>query len=51
MKTGIALLKFRESVVNDPFGALSSWNEEDGETVHCSWFGIECSDDGHVVSL
>uniref|UniRef100_A0A7C9ET65 Protein kinase domain-containing protein n=1 Tax=Opuntia streptacantha TaxID=393608 RepID=A0A7C9ET65_OPUST len=48
---GIALLKFRESVVNDPFGALSSWNEEDGETVHCSWFGIECSDDGHVVSL
>lgn len=48
---GIALLKFRESVVNDPFGGLSSWNEDAGETYHCSWFGIECSDDGHVVSL
>lgn len=47
---GITLLKFRERVVNDPFGALSSWNENIGETDYCSWFGIECVD-GHVVSL
>lgn len=47
---GVALLKCRERVVKDPFGALSSWNEDVGETDHCSWFGIECAD-GHVVSL
>lgn len=47
---GIALLKFRERVVNDPFGALSNWNEGDGEANPCSWFGIGCVG-GHVVSL
>ncbi|XVE69467.1 hypothetical protein DITRI_Ditri09bG0154500 [Diplodiscus trichospermus] len=47
---GLALLRFRESVVNDPFGALSDWKEEDGEVDHCFWFGVECSD-GKVVVL
>lgn len=47
---GVALLKFRERVVNDPFGALSRWNEDDRENKPCSWFGIECFD-GYVVSL
>ncbi|XP_021769225.1 probable inactive receptor-like protein kinase At3g56050 isoform X2 [Chenopodium quinoa] len=47
---GIALLKFRERVVNDPYKALSSWKEENGEANPCSWFGIGCVG-GHVVSL
>ncbi|XVE52460.1 hypothetical protein DITRI_Ditri02bG0123600 [Diplodiscus trichospermus] len=47
---GLALLRLRESVVNDPFGALSDWKEEDGEFDYCSWFGVECSD-GKVVVL
>ncbi|XP_022148367.1 inactive receptor-like serine/threonine-protein kinase At2g40270 [Momordica charantia] len=44
---GFALLRIREGIVRDPFGALSSWN---GEFDHCSWFGVECSD-GKVVLL
>ncbi|XVE99810.1 hypothetical protein REPUB_Repub03eG0233400 [Reevesia pubescens] len=48
---GLALLRLREKVVNDPFGALSDWKkEEDGDVDHCSWFGVECSD-GKVVVL
>ncbi|XP_061997652.1 probable inactive receptor-like protein kinase At3g56050 isoform X2 [Rosa rugosa] len=47
---GLALLRFRERVVSDPFGALSNWNDEDGETDPCSWFGVECSN-GKVVVL
>ncbi|KAH7853268.1 hypothetical protein Vadar_000723 [Vaccinium darrowii] len=47
---GLALLKFRERVVSDPFGALSNWNIEDGVIDPCSWFGVECSD-GKVVVL
>ncbi|GAB2299325.1 hypothetical protein Dimus_033400 [Dionaea muscipula] len=47
---GIALLKFKERVVIDPFGALSTWNENCAETDPCSWFGVECAD-GNVVSL
>ncbi|XVF84059.1 hypothetical protein PTKIN_Ptkin16aG0544300 [Pterospermum kingtungense] len=49
---GLALLRLRERVVYDPFGALSDWKEEDGGHVdHCSWFGVECSHDGKVVVL
>lgn len=48
---GLALLKLRERVVNDPFGALSNWNDDDGDIDPCSWFGVECSDDGRVVVL
>lgn len=48
--TGFALLRLRERVVNDPFGALWAWKEEDGEINHCSWFGVECCD-GKVIAL
>ncbi|CAI9091762.1 OLC1v1026871C1 [Oldenlandia corymbosa var. corymbosa] len=47
---GLALLKFREGVVSDPFGGLSTWNDEVGVVTPCSWSGIECAD-GYVVSL
>ncbi|KAG8633798.1 inactive receptor-like serine/threonine-protein kinase At2g40270 isoform X2 [Manihot esculenta] len=47
---GLALLKFRENVKRDPFGALSNWNKEDGDIDPCLWFGVECSDE-KVVSL
>ncbi|XP_062154680.1 inactive receptor-like serine/threonine-protein kinase At2g40270 [Alnus glutinosa] len=47
---GLALLRFRERVVYDPFGALSNWKDEDGVVDPCSWFGIECSD-GKVLTL
>ncbi|KAF8396966.1 hypothetical protein HHK36_018603 [Tetracentron sinense] len=48
--TGLALLRFRELVVWDPFAALSNWNDNDAEIDPCSWFGIECSN-GKVVIL
>ncbi|KAM7499398.1 hypothetical protein LguiA_023812 [Lonicera macranthoides] len=47
---GLALLRFRERVVSDPFGALSNWNDDVGITDPCSWYGVECSD-GNVVVL
>lgn len=47
---GMALLKFKEKVVRDPFNALSNWNNGDGDLDHCSWFGVYCSD-GNVVIL
>ncbi|XP_038893218.1 probable inactive receptor-like protein kinase At3g56050 isoform X2 [Benincasa hispida] len=47
---GLTLLKFRERVVNDPFGALSNWNDHKEDINPCFWFGVECSD-GKVVSL
>ncbi|GLU02568.1 hypothetical protein SLE2022_198140 [Rubroshorea leprosula] len=47
---GLALLRFRERIVSDPFGALSSWKVKDGDVDPCSWFGVECSD-GKVVIL
>uniref|UniRef100_A0A2N9IXB0 Protein kinase domain-containing protein n=1 Tax=Fagus sylvatica TaxID=28930 RepID=A0A2N9IXB0_FAGSY len=34
---GLALLRLRERVVNDPFGALLNWKEEDGVVDPCSW--------------
>ncbi|OMO75945.1 hypothetical protein COLO4_25777 [Corchorus olitorius] len=34
---GLALLRLRESVVNDPSGALSDWKDNDGALDHCSW--------------
>ncbi|XAR60762.1 Non-specific serine/threonine protein kinase [Bertholletia excelsa] len=39
---GLALLKFREGVVNDPFGALSNWGDREGDANPCSWFGVKC---------
>ncbi|KAF5736548.1 hypothetical protein HS088_TW14G00692 [Tripterygium wilfordii] len=47
---GLALLRVKERIVSDPFGALSNWEEIDGEVNPCSWFGVECSD-GKVVVL
>lgn len=48
--TGLALLRFKERVVDDPFGALANWNDDAGVLNPCSWNGIECSN-GNVVSL
>ncbi|GLT78916.1 hypothetical protein SLA2020_504340 [Shorea laevis] len=47
---GLALLRLKERVVNDPFGALSNWKASDGVVDPCSWFGVECSL-GQVVVL
>uniref|UniRef100_A0A0E0L3P0 Protein kinase domain-containing protein n=1 Tax=Oryza punctata TaxID=4537 RepID=A0A0E0L3P0_ORYPU len=46
---GVALLRFKEMIDTDPFGALFDWDE--GNASPCSWFGVECSDDGRVVAL
>ncbi|XP_058762504.1 probable LRR receptor-like serine/threonine-protein kinase At3g47570 [Vicia villosa] len=36
----LALLKFKESIFNDPYRTLDSWNS----SIHfCNWFGITCS--------
>ncbi|XP_004512441.1 uncharacterized protein [Cicer arietinum] len=35
----LALLKFKKSISNDPFGILDSWN---GSTHFCKWHGITC---------
>ena len=35
----LALLKFKESIDDDPFGLLSSWNDS---IQFCSWHGITC---------
>ena len=34
-----ALLKFKESIANDPYGILSSWNDS---IQFCNWLGITC---------
>ncbi|GAA0151124.1 hypothetical protein LIER_37232 [Lithospermum erythrorhizon] len=47
---GLALLRFKERVEEDPFGALLDWSDPNGDLNHCSWFGVKCSD-GNVVSL
>ncbi|GAA0167040.1 hypothetical protein LIER_40298 [Lithospermum erythrorhizon] len=47
---GLALLRFKERVEEDPFGALLDWSDPNGDLNPCSWFGVKCSD-GNVVSL
>ncbi|KAG8390135.1 hypothetical protein BUALT_Bualt01G0052000 [Buddleja alternifolia] len=47
---GVALLRFKEKIVSDPYEALSNWNDEVGVENPCSWFGVECSQ-GYVVML
>ncbi|MED6156800.1 hypothetical protein PIB30_017793 [Stylosanthes scabra] len=47
---GKALLKLRERIVSDPFGALSNWVDDEAVFDPCNWFGVECSD-GRVVVL
>jgi hypothetical protein len=46
---GVALMRFKEMIDADPFDALLDWDE--GNASPCSWFGVECSDDGRVVAL
>ncbi|KAI0519284.1 hypothetical protein KFK09_006726 [Dendrobium nobile] len=46
---GRALLRFREGVTFDPYGALSNWGKQGVD--HCFWHGVVCSEDGRVVSL
>lgn len=48
-REGAALLKFKETIDADPYGALMDWDE--GSRNHCSWFGVQCSGDGRVVAL
>ena len=51
MFAGLALLRFKERIVSDPFDALKNWKDDDGGVIgHCSWSGVECSD-GKVVIL
>ena len=35
----LALLKFKESIANDPYGILTSWNDS---IQFCNWHGITC---------
>lgn len=47
---GLALLRFRERVESDPFGALSNWKDGGGVENPCTWLGVGCCN-GNVVSL
>ncbi|KAH7677852.1 Non-specific serine/threonine protein kinase protein [Dioscorea alata] len=48
---GIALMRFRERVELDPYGALSGWGGDGGGGENpCEWVGVGCSD-GRVVDL
>ncbi|KAL9332635.1 hypothetical protein ACSQ67_002245 [Phaseolus vulgaris] len=47
---GKVLLKFKQGIVRDPFGALSNWVNDEVAVNHCNWFGVECSA-GRVVVL
>ncbi|KAI6705403.1 hypothetical protein NL676_008365 [Syzygium grande] len=45
---GFALLKFRDKVDLDPYGALANWNADDDDP--CEWLGVHCVD-GEVQKL
>ncbi|XP_027331040.1 probable inactive receptor-like protein kinase At3g56050 [Abrus precatorius] len=47
---GHVLLKLRQRIVSDPFGALSNWIDDEAVLDPCNWFGVECLD-GRVVVL
>ncbi|XP_073124420.1 probable inactive receptor-like protein kinase At3g56050 isoform X1 [Henckelia pumila] len=47
---GLALLRVKEKVLSDPYGALSNWKDEVGVENPCSWVGVGCSE-GYVVVL
>ncbi|XP_073293105.1 inactive receptor-like serine/threonine-protein kinase At2g40270 isoform X2 [Primulina huaijiensis] len=47
---GLALLRVKEKVFSDPYGALSNWKYEVGVENPCSWVGVGCSE-GYVVVL
>ncbi|KAL5705041.1 non-specific serine/threonine protein kinase [Ranunculus cassubicifolius] len=46
----LLLLRFRERVSRDPYGALLTWNFDEADEDPCSWDGIYCSD-GKVTIL
>ncbi|KAL4555330.1 hypothetical protein LXL04_037947 [Taraxacum kok-saghyz] len=50
-----ALFQFKQSIIYQVDEALYSWkpkrNASDADFDCCSWFGVECSNDGHVISL
>ncbi|KAK3019353.1 hypothetical protein RJ639_003884 [Escallonia herrerae] len=46
----MALLRFRQRVIRDPYSALSSWNDNEGDSNPCFWFGVECAE-GKVVTF
>ncbi|KAI3928339.1 hypothetical protein MKW98_023940 [Papaver atlanticum] len=50
---GSALLRFKDVIVSDPYGALLDWrqNEDEEDQNPCSWFGVGCSHHGKVVTL
>ncbi|KAL2524324.1 LRR receptor-like serine/threonine-protein kinase FLS2 [Abeliophyllum distichum] len=44
-----ALKAFKNTITNDPFGALVDWNDANH---HCNWSGIECdTSSGHAISI
>ncbi|KAK6917694.1 Leucine-rich repeat-containing N-terminal, plant-type, partial [Dillenia turbinata] len=47
---GQSLLKFRERVHSDPYGAFANWNANDDNP--CMWFGVHCEDGTvHMLDL
>ncbi|KAE9587729.1 putative protein kinase RLK-Pelle-LRR-VI-2 family [Lupinus albus] len=47
---GKALLKLKQRIVSDPFGALSNWVDDEVTVDPCNWLGVECSE-GRVIVL
>ncbi|XP_047310999.1 leucine-rich repeat receptor-like serine/threonine-protein kinase BAM1 [Impatiens glandulifera] len=43
-----ALLSMKAAITDDPQGELSTWNVS---TNHCTWSGITCNVDRHVISI
>jgi len=47
---GRAAVRFREGIQEDPGGSSSNLGEKK-VFVHCSWFAVDCSDHGRVLSF
>ncbi|MFS7946506.1 putative protein kinase RLK-Pelle-LRR-Xb-1 family [Helianthus anomalus] len=46
------LLSFKKtSVDSDPNGVLSDWTASDSSSSPCSWRGVSCSKDNHVIAV
>ena len=47
-----ALLHFKQGVVDDYYGVLSSWGNGEEKRDCCKWTGVECNNQtGHVIML
>ena len=47
-----ALLHFKQGVVHDDNGVLSSWGNGEDKRDCCKWAGVECNNQtGHVIRL